>query len=127
MRIILIILFSLPSFLIAQTETDYIITIDTGEAWDANIFFRKTGNAPRPVKILDSSGEELFSEVWPMRGTDFKVNDNNKITFYDAGSNGWMVMDSLQNIVDSVYCVNGYVADSHDFIALENGNYIMFA
>jgi len=127
MRIILIILFSLPSFLIAQTETDYIITIDTGEAWDANIFFRKTGNAPRPVKILDSSGEELFSEVWPMKGTDFKVNDNNKITFYDAGSNGWMVMDSLQNIVDSVYCVNGYVADSHDFIALENGNYIMFA
>jgi hypothetical protein len=127
MRIILIILFSLPSFLLAQIETDYIITIDTGEAWDANIFYKKTGNTPRPVKILDSSGDELFSEVWPLKGTDFKVNYNNKITFYDGVTDGWMVMDSLHNIVDSVYCVNGYVANSHDFIALENGNYIMFA
>ena len=127
MKNILILLLSLPSFLFAQTEMDYIITIDTGEAWDANIFYFKHGDAPRPVKILNSSGEELFSEVWPLKGTDFKVNYNNKITFYDRQTEGWMVMDSLQNIVDSVYCVNGYIADSHDFLALENGHYIMFA
>ena len=36
-------------------------------------------------------------------------------------------MDSLKNVVDSVYCNNGYIADNHDFIALENGNYILFA
>ena len=127
MRIILTLVLALPSILVAQTENDYIITVDTGEAWDGNVFFHKTGDAPRPVKILDSSGEELFSEVWPLKGIDFKVNDNNKITFYDKASQGWMVMDSLQNIVDSVYCLNGYVADPHDFIALADGHYIMFA
>jgi hypothetical protein len=127
LRIVFILFLSCPSFLFSQNETDYVISIDTGEAWEANIFYRKTGGPLRPVIILDSSGEELFSEVWPMQGNDFKVNDNNKITFYDLETNGWMVMDSLKNIVDSVYCVNGYVADSHDFLALENGHYIMFA
>jgi hypothetical protein len=126
-RIVFILFLSCPSFLFSQNETDYVISIDTGEAWEANIFYRKTGAPLRPVIILDSSGEELFSEVWPMQGNDFKVNDNNKITFYDLETNGWMVMDSLKNIVDSVYCVNGYVADPHDFLALENGHYIMFA
>ena len=127
LRIVFILFLSCPSFLFSQNETDYVISIDTGEAWEANIFYRKTGGPLRPVIILDSSGEELFSEVWPMQGNDFKVNDNNKITFYDLETNGWMVMDSLKNIVDSVYCVNGYVADPHDFLALENGHYIMFA
>ena len=36
-------------------------------------------------------------------------------------------MDSLQNEVDSVYCQNGYIADNHDFLALANGNYVLFA
>ena len=36
-------------------------------------------------------------------------------------------MDSLKNVLDSVYCLNGYIADNHDFIALKNGNYILFA
>ena len=59
-------------------------------------------------------------------GWDFKVNINNTITFYDRLSKGWFVMDSLQNIIDSVYAKNGYIADNHDFLALENGNYVLF-
>ena len=70
-------------------------------------FIKKTGTPLRPVIILNSSGEELFHEVWPMQGNDFKINDNNKITFYDLETDGWLVMDSLHNIVDSVYCLNG--------------------
>ena len=60
------------------------------------------------------------------KGWDFKVNINNTITFYDRLSKGWFVMDSLQNIIDSVYAKNGYIADNHDFLALENGNYVLF-
>ena len=36
-------------------------------------------------------------------------------------------MDSLQNIVDTVYCQNGYMADNHDFMALSNGNYVLIS
>lgn len=35
-------------------------------------------------------------------------------------------MDSLENVVDTVYCQNEYIADIHDFLALPNGNYILF-
>ena len=62
-----------------------------------------------------------------MKGWAWKVNSNNKITYFDRLSKGWFVMDSLENVVDTVYCQNGYIADNHDFIALENGNYILFA
>ena len=107
MRVIFILFLYLPYFIFSQNETDYNININTGEAWDANIFYKKTGTPLRPVIILNSSGEELFHEVWPMQGNDFKINDNNKITFYDLETDGWLVMDSLHNIVDSVYCLNG--------------------
>ena len=58
---------------------------------------------------------------------DFKVNKNNKISYFDRISKGWFVMDSLQNEIDSVYCLNGYIADNHDFLALENGKLRAFA
>ena len=62
-----------------------------------------------------------------MKGGDLKVNYNNKLSFFDRLSKGWFIMDSLQNEIDSVYCQNGYVADNHDFLALANGNYVLFA
>jgi len=62
-----------------------------------------------------------------MKGWDFKVNYNNKISYFDRESKGWFIMDSLQNEIDSVYCLNGYSADNHDFLALSNGNYVLFA
>ena len=62
-----------------------------------------------------------------MKGWDFKVNYNNKLSYFDRASKGWFIMDSLQNEVDSVYAQNGYIADNHDFLALPNGNYVLFA
>ena len=62
-----------------------------------------------------------------MKGWDFKVNYNNKLSYFDRQSKGWFIMDSLQNEVDSVYMQNGYIADNHDFLALANGNYVLIA
>ena len=132
MRFYLLIIF-LPISLISQVN--YNITVNSSSAYNGNLFFHQGGTPPgwngpgappRPVKILDSLGNEIFSEVWGKKGWDFKVNINNTITFYDRLSKGWFVMDSLQNIIDSVYAKNGYIADNHDFLALENGNYVLF-
>ena len=132
MRFYLLIIF-LPISLISQVN--YNITVNSSTAYNGNLFFHQGGTPPgwngpgappRPVKILDSLGNEIFSEVWGKKGWDFKVNINNTITFYDRLSKGWFVMDSLQNIIDSVYAKNGYIADNHDFLALENGNYVLF-
>ncbi|MBM55209.1 MAG: hypothetical protein CMB32_01475 [Euryarchaeota archaeon] len=109
------------------TQTNYEIVINSPEAYQGNLFFQKGGDPPKNVMIISPEGEELFVENWGMKGWDFKVNDNNHLTYFDRSSKGWFVMDSLQQVVDSVYCLNGYEADNHDFIALPNGNYVLFA
>ena len=106
---------------------NYTITVNTPDAWHGNLFFQRGGTPQKPVKIIDSIGIEMFSQNWGMKGWDFKVNYNNKLSYFDRQSKGWFIMDSLQNVVDSVYCQNGYIADNHDFLALANGNYVLFA
>ena len=117
-------------------QVNYNISVNLANAWHGNLFFQQGGNPPgwtsppappRPVKIIDSTGVDVFSQSWGMKGWDFKVNYNNKLSYYDRSSRGWFIMDSLQNEVDSIYAQNGYIADNHDFLALENGNYVLIA
>ena len=125
MKKLLLLLLCVP--LIGLGQVNYNITVHTNDAWHGNLFFQKGGGSIKLVKILDSTDTEIFSENWGMKGWDFKVNYNNKLSYFDRSSKGWFIMDSLQNIVDTVYCQNGYIADNHDFLALQNGNYVLFA
>ena len=125
MKKLLLILLCYP--LIGFSQANYNITINTNNAWSGNLFFQKGGQPIKPVKIIDSTGTEIFSENWTMKGWDFKVNYNNKLSYFDRATHGWFIMDSLQNEVDSVYFQNGYTADNHDFLALANGNYVLIA
>ena len=125
MKKLLLLLLCVP--LIGLSQGNYTITVNTPDAWQSNLFFHRGGTPIKPVKIIDPSITELYSNNMGMKGGDFKVNSNNKISYFDRSSTGWFIMDSLQNEVDSVYCVNGYTADNHDFIALANGNYVLFA
>jgi hypothetical protein len=85
------------------------------------------GPPVKPVNIMDSDGNIIYTEDMGLKGWAWKVNENNQITYFDRQSKGWFVMDSIENITDTVYCQNGYQADNHDFLALENGNYVIFA
>jgi hypothetical protein len=125
MKKLLLILLCLPSLVFSQLN--YTVTVNTPDAWQANLFFQVGGPPIKPVKIIDPSITELYSQDMGMKGWDFKVNYNNKISYFDRTSKGWFIMDSLQNEIDSVYCLNGYTADNHDFLALANGNYVLFA
>jgi len=125
MKKLLLILLCVP--LIGSSQLNYTITVNTQDAWQANLFFQRGGAPLKPVKIIDPSITELYSNNMGMKGWDFKVNYNNKISYFDRASKGWFILDSLQNEIDSVYCLNGYTADNHDFLALANGNYVLFA
>ena len=125
MKLFFYLIFLVPSLLFSQI--DYNITYSNSNAYSGNLFFQKGGSSPRPVKILDSSHVEIYSQNMGMKGWDFKVNYNNKLSYFDRSSKGWFIMDSLYNEVDSIYGLNGYIADNHDFLALSNGNYILFA
>jgi len=125
MKKILLILLLLPSLVFSQSN--YTVTVNTPDAWQANLFYQVGGSPIKPIKIISPSITELYSQNTGMKGWDFKVNYNNKLSYFDRASKGWFIMDSLQNEIDSVYCLNGYTADNHDFLALANGNYVLFA
>ena len=107
MKTFLLIFLFFPAFLFGQIN--YNITVNTTNSWSGNLFYQQGGNPPgwngpgpppKPVKILDSNGVEIFSKL-AKKGWDFKVNKNNKISYFDRISKGWFVMDSLQNEIDS--------------------------
>lgn len=112
--------------LIGFTQPDYDININNNPH-PGNLFFQVGGPPSKPVNIVDPSGTLIYSQDFGLKGWAWQVNENNKITFFDRQSKGWFIMDSLENIVDSVYCQNGYIADNHDFLALNSGNYVLFA
>ena len=92
-----------------------------------NLFIKPVGQGGnKPVMIIDKDGDIIFSENMGMKGWDWKVNLNNHITYYDRQASSWHVVDSLFNTVDTVFAQNGYTADNHDFLALPNGNYVLF-
>ncbi|PDH45910.1 MAG: hypothetical protein CND86_05920 [Bacteroidetes bacterium MED-G21] len=105
---------------------DYEIVVNNNPS-PFNLFFQVNGPPQKPVNILNSDGDLLFSEFWPQKGFDWKVNHNNHLTYFHRNLSAWLVRDSLFQVVDSVFCLNGYNADNHDFIALENGHYLLFA
>lgn len=120
----LIFLLFLP--IVSWTQPEYTIVTNNG-AYPGNLFFHVGGTPPRTVNIMDSTGNLIHTENFGLKGWAWKVNLNNKITYFDRQSKGWFVMDSLENVIDTVYCQNEYIADNHDFLALENGNYVLFA
>ena len=92
-----------------------------------NLFMKPVGQGGnKPVMIIDKDGDIIFSANLEMKGWDWKVNLNNHITYYDRQASSWHVVDSLFNTVDTVFAQNGYTADNHDFLALPNGNYVLF-
>jgi len=106
MKKLLLILLCLP--MIGVGQVNYTVTVNTPDAWQANLFFQRGGSPIKPVKIIDPSITEIYSQNLGMKGWDFKVNYNNKLSYFDRQSKGWFIMDSLQNVVDIlpkwIYC-----------------------
>ena len=107
---------------------DFTIHVNNNPSSD-NIFFKLNSpqNTDKTVNILSSSTNPLFTEDWGPNGFDFKVNENNLLSYYIGASSSWMIMDSYMNLVDSIACVNGYSADRHEFLAYPNGHFFLMA
>ena len=60
MKKLLLILLCLPSLVFAQAN--YTVTVNTPAAWQANLFYQVGGSPIKPVKIIDPSITELYSQ-----------------------------------------------------------------
>mgnify|MGYP001345103608 CR=1 FL=1 len=94
--------------------------------YPSNIFIHTMGASPRYMAILDT----LINPSWyvncgPM-GLDFKPNQN-KLSYFHKADQSWIIMNEFMVETDTLVCTNGYGADYHDILLLDDGGYILQA
>jgi hypothetical protein len=92
---------------------------------DGNIFMGITGSEKYISILNNTASEPMWYELSGLNGNDFKVNENNMLSYYNREIFGWNIMNDMAEIVDIKEMVNGYNCDDHEFIILENGHCFM--
>ena len=114
---------------------DFDVIIDN-DPYPEDIFIHSTASDNQFMAILDSNLEVKWYIVsTDAKGWDFKVNNNNKLTYFRKPSNGWTpsggglwyVTDENMSEIDTLECVNGFEADYHDIQYTQDGGYILQA
>jgi hypothetical protein len=81
-------------------------------------------DVPRSVYLLimDGTGHIVYYKETP-KATNFALQPSGLMSYFQ--NEKFFLMDSTFRVVDSVGCINGIKSDSHDFIAMENGHYLL--
>ncbi len=77
------------------------------------------------LTIVDNAGKPVFYRPIGPVSTDFKVQPNGKLTYFDGQAKAFYVLDSNYVLVDSFKCGNGYVTDDHELQWLPNGHALL--
>jgi len=75
--------------------------------------------------LFNTNGTLLLARETPHRVSNFKPQLPGVATYFDHVLKGYILMDTLLNNVDTLLMKNGYNADAHDILLLENGHIIM--
>ncbi len=109
--------------------------------FDSSLVERTVWNNPSPgylflapmdgndLSVYDNSGYKVFSKSFGLLSqgfVDFKMHPNGKLSAFHFSIGKFIVLDSNFNIIDTVGAV-GYRTDSHEFLILPNGNYVLIA
>jgi hypothetical protein len=76
------------------------------------------------IMILDNTGKPAYYKPMAGLNTDFKVQPNGHLTFYDDAISGFRELDSNYTEVNTYSAANGYKTDVHAFKVLANGHVI---
>lgn len=90
------------------------------------------------LMIIDKEGKPVKYKKVPLPGFDFKIQPNGLITNARIITShlpqgwGWAeaymeVMNENLEVIDTVQCNGGYIADFHDFKILPNGHYLLIS
>ena len=130
-----IIYYSLLSFLFGNSYPEFTVTVNNNP-YPQDIFIHSTYNQTQFMAILNPELELKWNVVSTNgKGWDFKVNNNDKVTYFRKPENNWSpsggglfyVMDTDMREVDTLSCVNNFEADYHDIQYTENGGYLLQA
>lgn len=82
-----------------------------------------TGN--NYLVVYDNLGKPVFYKKTKTTCTDFKLNENGLISYFDYSTKKFYAMDSTMSVVDSFWVKNGYETDPHEIKFLKNGNVLL--
>ncbi len=74
--------------------------------------------------IVDNNGTPIFYKKMDAFNTDFKVQPNGHLTYYDDAARAYFELDTNYTVVNTYTAGNGYIIDSHEFKILPNGHVI---
>ena len=83
------------------------------------------GDGARYLVVYDNSGKPIFSRKTQATCTDFKMQENGVLTYYDYDAQKFFAMDSTLRVVDSFWVQNGFITDEHDLKILPSGNALL--
>ena len=115
---------------------DFNVTINSNPYPEDIFIHTSSENQTQFMAIINPDLEVKWHIVSTSgKGWDFKVNNNDKITYFRKPSNDWTpsggglfyVMDTNMHEVDTLSCVNDFEADYHDMQYTDSNGYILMA
>jgi hypothetical protein len=103
----------------------FLATFKIAEATDHLNFISLVPSDQQYLMILDNTGKPAFYRKMPSMSTDFKLQSNGYLTYFDNSRDAYFELDSTYTVVDSFRCGNGYRTNLHDFLLLPDGHHLM--
>jgi hypothetical protein len=75
--------------------------------------------------ILSDNAAPIFDRKISSLATDFKLQPNGRLTYFDNSRSMFYELDSTYALVDSFKCGNGYQTDNHELLILPNGHALL--
>ena len=103
----------------------FLATFKIAEASDHLNFISLVPSDQQYLMILDDSGTPAFYRKMPSMSTDFKIQPNGYLTYFDNTRDAYFEFDSTYAVIDSFRCGNGYRTNLHDLQLLPDGHRLM--
>ena len=76
------------------------------------------------IMIIDNNGSPVYYKKIQGFNTDFKVQPNGHLTYYDDAVSAFYELDTNYSVITAYSAGNGYKIDPHEFRMLSNGHVI---
>lgn len=83
------------------------------------------GTGESYLVMYNNQGRPVFFKKAPPTSTDFRLHENGLLTYFNAASRKFFVMDSTFAVIDSFWVQNGFNTDEHDIKFLKSGNVLL--
>ncbi|HTY35715.1 MAG TPA: aryl-sulfate sulfotransferase [Bacteroidota bacterium] len=111
----------------ASSEPIFLATFKIAEASDHLNFVSLVPSQQQYLMILDNTGTPMYYKKMRSMSTDFKLQANGYLTYFDNDAGAYYELDSAYAVIDSFRCANGYTTDLHELQLLADGHQLMLA